>query len=207
MSTFREKLIALVHDSPGLTDRELTDRLVGKSAGQQAVNQAARSLVSRGHVIRKQHADGKIGNYPASKDGAATVLPVTPARSAHVASGLSEDDVKRCVKEWLESDGWQVVVRWGRERGTDNEATRDGGCWVIEAKGCGSLNAMRVNYFLGMLGEILQRMDDVAARYSIALPDIQQFRRLWERLPEVAKSRTRITALFVSTDGAVVEVR
>jgi len=29
---------------------------------------------------------------------------------------------------------------------------------------------MRVNYFLGVLGETLQRMDDAQAKYSIALP-------------------------------------
>lgn len=78
--------------------------------------------------------------------------------------------------------------------------------WIIEAKGCGSLNPMRVNYFLGILGELLQRMNDTDARYSIALPDITQYRRLWQRLPELAKSRTTISALFVGAGGSVEEV-
>jgi len=66
---------------------------------------------------------------------------------------------------------------------------------------------MRANYFIGILGETLQRMDDPAAKYSIAVPDIAQFRGLWSRLPSVAKSRTAITALFVSENGSVEEVR
>jgi hypothetical protein len=37
--------------------------------------------------------------------------------------------------------------------------------WVIEAKGGGSLNPMRVNYFLAVLGELLQRMSDPCARH------------------------------------------
>jgi hypothetical protein len=45
---------------------------------------------------------------------------------------------------------------------------------------------MRVNYFLGALGEILQRMEDPTAKYSIALPDLQQFRNLWKKLPSLA---------------------
>ncbi len=65
---------------------------------------------------------------------------------------------------------------------------------------------MRVNYFLSILGELLQRMDDPDARYSIALPDMQQFRRLWQRLPQLAKARTTISALFVSPSGKVEEV-
>ena len=63
---------------------------------------------------------------------------------------------------------------------------------------------MRHNYFLTVLGETLQRMDDSTAHYSIAMPDIGKFRDLWQRLPGLAKTRTRITALFVSRDGRVV---
>jgi hypothetical protein len=65
---------------------------------------------------------------------------------------------------------------------------------------------MRVNYFLGALGEILQRMDDPDARYSVAFPDIAQFRRLWERLPALAKKRTGISALFVAASGEITHV-
>ena len=67
---------------------------------------------------------------------------------------LSEDEVKRGVKAWLEAAGWQVSVVWGRGRGIDIHATKGNERWVIEAKGCGSLNPMRVNYFVSMLGEL-----------------------------------------------------
>ena len=62
---------------------------------------------------------------------------------------------------------------------------------------------MRVNYFLGVLSETLQRMDDPKAAYSIALSDLKQFRNLWTSLPLLAKQRTVITALFVRADGQV----
>ena len=81
----------------------------------------------------------------------------------------SEDKVKRSLKAWLEASGWEVSVIWGRAHGIDLEAKRNGQRWIIEAKGCGSRNPMRVNYFLGILGELLQRMDDPDVRYSIAL--------------------------------------
>ena len=62
---------------------------------------------------------------------------------------------------------------------------------------------MRVNYFLAILGETLQRMSDQDARYSIALPDMNQYRRLWAKLPDLAKQRTQITLLLVSNIGEV----
>ena len=119
---------------------------------------------------------------------------------------LSEDEVKRHIQAWLESTGWTVTVIFGRGQGVDIDALRSDRRWIIEAKGCGSRNAMRVNYFLGVLGELLQRMSDPEAKYSIALPDLPQFRQLWKRLPELAKRRTTISALFVNSSGRVEEV-
>ena len=84
-------------------------------------------------------------------------------------------------------------------------AFREGERWIIEVKGISSLPAMRVNYFLAILGETLQRMDDPDSK-SICLPNVQQFRNLWARLPRLAKRRTQITALFVAVTGEVAEV-
>ena len=119
---------------------------------------------------------------------------------------MPEDEVKRHVESWLRRDGWQVNVQWGHQPGIDIEATRGSERWVIEAKGCGSLQPMRVNYFIGILGETLQRMDDPAAHYSIALPDLPQYRGLWQRLPRLAKTRTGISILFVGSDGKIAHL-
>ena len=118
---------------------------------------------------------------------------------------LSEDNLKKHLAKWLEAAGWGVTIAWGKERGIDIIATRSGYRWIIEAKGIGSRPEMRVNYFLAILGELLQRMNDNTARYSIALPDVPQFRGLWQRLPRVAKARLSISALFVNSDGTVLE--
>jgi hypothetical protein len=91
---------------------------------------------------------------------------------------LQEESVKEILNKWLQSKGWKTELARGHQHGIDINATTDDKRWVIEVKGCGSRNAMRVNYFLAILGEILQRMDDPNARYSIALPNIQQFRKL-----------------------------
>lgn len=64
---------------------------------------------------------------------------------------------------------------------------------------------MRVNYFLAILGELLQRMSDADAHYSIALPDLPQYRGLWNRLPALSKERTTMSALFIADTGVVTE--
>ena len=204
MPTLAQRIVSLMEKRPGLSDREIADALLGAGAAQQSVNQACRALVSRGVLSRAKRKDGRIGNFPLGSE----VVPRTKPDQA-VASpskktdGLTEDEVKHAIQQWLEQDGWTTTVRWGHQQGIDIEAFRPGERWVIEAKGSGSRQPMRVNYFLSMLGELLQRMNDPNARYSIALPDLPQYVALWSRLPALAKERGRISALFVSQDGSV----
>jgi hypothetical protein len=65
---------------------------------------------------------------------------------------------------------------------------------------------MRRNYFLSLSGATLERMNDPTARYSIALPNMAQFKGLWMRLPDPAKDRLTASALFVSQDGTIEEL-
>ncbi|HEX9809593.1 MAG TPA: MarR family transcriptional regulator, partial [Alphaproteobacteria bacterium] len=160
-------------------------------------------LEARGQITRRQRSDGRIGNWLMGDNREAIVKSTTVAASSSNDSSLSEDAVKKFLMAWLERDGWEVAVAWGKSRGVDIEAKRAGKRWLIEVKGCGSRPEMRVNYFIGMLGELLQRMDDSQARYSIALPDMKQFRGLWARLPTLAKQRLGLSILFVAETGHI----
>lgn len=202
MPTLSNRIIELLRRQSGVSDREITDALVGTGAPQQPVNQACRHLETRGIILRRNRSDGRIGNYLADRD---ITLEVPAARelTREHDDNLSEDALKQVLRHFLARDGWETTVAWGKSHGIDIEARRGAERWIIEVKGPGSRSAMRVNYFIGILGEILQRMDDPNARYSIALPDLPQFRRLWQRLPALAKSRAAITALFVDADGNV----
>ena len=113
---------------------------------------------------------------------------------------LQEERIKEILNKWLQSEGWVTKVAEGNARGIDIEAKKDTKIWVIEVKGCGSRSQMKNNYFLAIIGTILQRMNDNNARYSIALPNLPKYRRLWSELPLIAKQRTQIDAIFVNSD-------
>lgn len=210
MPTRKERILEYVAKRPGKTDREITDAVDGRSAGQQAVNQACHQLTTAGVLERRKRDDGRIGNYPTGK-------PYDPLRSDRKTNikptagtdrnALQEDEIKARLDAWLRNRGWSTDIAWGQAHGVDICANKGDQRWIIEAKGCGSRQPMRVNYFLAVLGEALQRMDDPCAKYSIALPDMVQFRRLWDRLPTLAKGRTKITVLFVEKTGNVREDR
>ena len=204
MAIMKESVLALVRSAPGLTDREIANRLLGSRARQARVHQSARSLAAEGLIARRRRYDGKLGNYPAAVSQGPS-LPTAGGESIEAVDPLSEDEVKRKLKAWLEGVGW-IVVTGGRSQGIIIAALQSGRRWVIEAKGRGSLDPMQVNDFPGVLGELLQQMRDPQAKYSVALPDLPRFRRLWNRLPNPAKRRTGISALFVDDAGRVREV-
>jgi len=195
------QVICLLQDKPGLSDREITDRLLGPGRPQQSTNGMCRRLEKNGVLVRRLRPDGIRGNYLVSASGEEPATQrVDPGEERSM--GASEDEVKQALAAYLTSQGWTIrCIAWGNSRGVDIEAERRGQRWLIEVKGIGSRPEMRQNYFLGVLGQILCRMDDPAAKYSIAVPDTQQFRGLWSRLPTEAKSRTQITALFVGEAG------
>lgn len=203
MTSLSEQILRVVGETPGMTDREITDQLRGHKAPQQSINQTARALEVQGLLQRrKRPEDGLIGNYPSSFD--VPKLSKMPNQTSESSvEALSEDEIKLVLNDWLQSAGWTTQVAWGKRPGIDIAANRGQQRWIIEVKGPGSRSAMRVNYFIGILGETLQRMDDPRAQYSIALPDLKQYRKLWERLPELAKSRTTISLLLVSQEGSI----
>lgn len=206
MPTLADRIIRLLREHPGRSDREMTDTVLGRGSAPQHVNQVCRRLESRGVIIRRNRPDGRLGNY-LSEQHIATEPRDSEKSPAPEGDPLSEDAIKRALETWLRSGGWKTTTAWGRSRGIDIEATKGTQRWVIEVKGRGSTPQEQGNYFLSVLGQVLQCMDDKDAKYSIALPDLPRFRGLWQRLPDPAKRRTRLSALLVDEKRTVIESR
>lgn len=185
---------------PNCTELQIARALYGPSAVQQQVNTYLRRLSAAGIVLRDRQSGVYTYTLP---DSIIAPNPSSTTPSPVSLIGLSEDEIKVMLRAWLEAQDYNVRVMMGKDRGIDIDARRNNIRWIIEVKGAGSRPQMRVNYFLAMLGEVLQRMDDPTAKYSIALPDMEQFRRLWQRLPTLAKERTQVTALFIDREGNV----
>lgn len=67
MTTRKEQILRVLGQSNGLTDRELTERIDGRSAKQQPINQICRRMADEYVIERKKRKDGLIGNYLISR--------------------------------------------------------------------------------------------------------------------------------------------
>jgi hypothetical protein len=184
---------ALRLSSLPLDDDELARRL--GASQRQTINQTCRRLQAIGVLTRYQGPDGKIVNALVTEEESAASRTSAPTRKA--GGLLSEDEVKVAVKAHLENEGWRVQVAWGRDRGIDIEARLDDQRLLLEAKGEAANPPQQVNYFLGALGELVQRFTDAGARYGLALPDNAQFRGLVDRLPQLVRERLGLKIYFV----------
>ena len=199
----RERILEFLAQYPGRDDDEIAAAL--KIRPRQTVNQICRKLLDENLLRREPGERGKTVNFviASSSGAAANVARSVPELSSDL---MTEDQVKAALQTVLKSNGWSVKIAWGRQRGIDIEAERAGERWIIECKGEGSLAPMQNNYFVSVIGELMQRMSDPHAKHSIAFPDRPKFRRLWLELPTTVKERLQLSALFVSSEGTVVEL-
>ena len=63
MATLKEKILSLISDHNGLTDREITNTIYGATYPQQAVNSTCNAMNRNGLINRFVRKDGKIGNF------------------------------------------------------------------------------------------------------------------------------------------------
>jgi hypothetical protein len=195
-------IIRLLEYNPGLSDKEIAHIVKARTESPQYINQKCRYLESEGILRRKKREDGLIGNW-LTENG--LLQSITRHALDGDAGSFPEKKIKKYLESYLASQGWEAKVAWGFTHGVDIEARRGLQKWIIEVKGAEPLNPLPVNIFVSVLGEVLQRMDDPDCKYSVAIPDLEQFRRLWERLPLLSRQRTGITVLLVSLTGEVME--
>lgn len=204
MATIADRIIRALRQAGPLDDDVLARRL-GVSP-RQSINQAARALESMGTVRRYVGREGKLVSELVAWSDVDNEHEVrrTTHRAPSANGGLiSEDDVKAAVKDHLGHLGYVVRVAWGRERGIDIDATHsERPRLIIEAKGqAAKPGAQQVNYFLGAIGELVQRMDDPGAQYGLALSEHRQYLGLISRLPRLARERMSLVVYFVGRDA------
>ncbi len=204
MGEIEKIIITTLKKRPGLSDKELAEAIRGRGKPSQYINQKCRVLAAQGILDRKARADGRLGNW--LTDDSYYLKARNEQRTAAHTADIAEKRIKQVLESYLTAQKWEPRISWSSGHGIDIDASRGDDRWIIEVKGAEDCNPAWVNLFLTVLGELLQRMDNPQCKYSIALPDIDHLRRLWERLPPLAKRRTGISALFVNPQGDITEI-
>jgi hypothetical protein len=188
----------------GLDDDELS-QLSGVTPRQQ-VNMICRKLEADGIVLRERdYTRGKTVNRLTGQEagGTARAKPFERPQGGTKGSLLSEDDVKRAVRDHLRQHGWTVSEpAWGQKTGIDIQAVMQNRVLVVEAKGEVQSDQQMGNYFLGALGELIQRMDSPDKEYALAFPEHRRYVNMVARLPLWVKRHLRLQFFFVRREDS-----
>ena len=196
--TVAQRVIAALREHGPKNDDQLA-ALIG--ADRHHVNQVARALEKGEMLKRSVGPRGKLINVLVRDAGAGA--KAEPPAKTQPTQLMAEDTVKRALYAYLEARGCIGRVAWAHAPGIDIDVTGPDGRLIIEAKGEAASNPQQLNYFLGALGELVQRMSDESARYGLAFPDNRQYRRLASRLPTPVWPRLRLVVYLVAADGKV----
>jgi hypothetical protein len=229
MSSVSQQIIALLESSSGLTDREIAERLLGKGAAQQPINQAARMLERQGAIQRKKRPDGLIGNYFINSP-----LPVSATAPKNISTSQLETDVTKdwfwegnvvdCLAQFLVTKDWQIVSKantHSKERGVDIHAAKSKTVLLIEAKGFPSTsyrdpkrsseakptnpnNQAQQWYSHALLKVMRLQTEYPQAIVALGLPDFPRYRKLFEET-QTGLQKLGIVLLATSEDGDVSE--
>lgn len=199
--TVAERVVASLRTHGPKDDDELA-ALTG--ANRHQINQVARALEKRELLKRSVGPGGKLVNVLVGDAGADLVAG--PPRMRKPDHLMAEDTVKRFLYAHLLAEGYSGDVAWAHAPGIDIDVVGPGGRLIIEAKGEAASNQQQHNYFLGALGELVQRMSDDSARYGLAFPDHRQYRGLAKRLPSLVWQRLQLVVYLVAADGTVTTI-
>lgn len=103
------------------------------------------------------------------------------------------------IKEWLEEKGWQT-----EEHNKYIEACRDNQRWIIDIYQATRGRKMPLP---NKLTDIIKKMEDADAYYSVALVDSPIYRKQWNEIPTAAKERLQVSVLLADRLGHILEMK
>ena len=109
------------------------------------------------------------------------------------------NELPSLIKEWLEEKGWETI-----EHNRYIEAKKQERKWFIDIY---QTTRGRKVPLPSKLTDMIKKMDDNDAYYSVALVDSPIYRKQWNEIPSVAKERLQVSVILADRMGHVLEMK
>lgn len=145
------------------------------------------------------HLEERNAMFPPKKRGRPAKDEETKIIEKSLKSNRTTENLIEIIKLWLNERGWETSI----EKNTI-EAVKENRKWLINVQGSkrGRKQPLPVK-----LNSILKEIDDEDAQYSIAFNDSLLYRKQWNDLPKVLKSKLNMSVLLADRGGNIQEVK
>lgn len=108
------------------------------------------------------------------------------------------EDLCNLIKSWLAEHSWEYV-----ENKDYIEAHNGKGRWIINVQG---IKRGRKQTLPVKVSEVMKRMSDTSAHYSIAFNDSITYRRQWNEIPTQVKEKLNMSVILADKKGNIIEL-
>ncbi|MBQ7890060.1 MAG: AT hook domain-containing protein [Erysipelotrichaceae bacterium] len=137
--------------------------------------------------------------FPSKKRGRPLKTEEEKRKARMLKTNRSTDDLKELIMLWLNERGWTVTSESNNLR-----AIKDDQLWIINVQGSqrGRKQTLPVK-----INSILNDIVDEDAYYSVAFNDSASYRKQWNDVPKVLKTKLKVSVLFADKNGKVLQFR
>lgn len=153
------------------------------------------------HLTVVFHLDGMESRnpmFPSKKRGRPAKSEEEKRAARKAKMKRNTEDLCNLIKSWLGEHGWEY-----NENKDYIEAHSGEKRWVINVQG---MKRGRRQTLPVKLSEVIKRIDDVNAHYSIAFNDSITYRRQWNEIPEAVKERLNMSVILADKKGNITEL-
>jgi DNA-binding MarR family transcriptional regulator len=101
-----DRILKLLREKSGLSDREITNQLFGPGQAQQTTNQVCRRLERSGLIERRKRHDGRIGNYFSNSERSKATMARKAGLRVFLCHASGDKPAVKKLYERLEGDGF-----------------------------------------------------------------------------------------------------
>ncbi len=143
--------------------------------------------------------EGRAALFPPKKRGRPAKEEELRKAEQMMKNNRTTENLIQLITAWLAERGWETNV----EKNII-EARKEECKWLINVQGSrrGRKQPLPVK-----LNAILKEIDDEEAQYSIAFNDSTIYRKQWNDLPKVLKSKLKMSVLLADKVGNIQEVK
>lgn len=137
--------------------------------------------------------------FPPKKRGRPAKDEELRQQQKYLKSNRSTESLVQIINAWLNERGWTTIIDKNKI-----EATKEENRWLINVQGSkrGRKQPLPVK-----LNSILKEIDDENAQYSIAFNDSTLYRKQWNDLPKILKSKLNMSVLLADKSGNIQEMK
>lgn len=143
--------------------------------------------------------ENRAAMFPPKKRGRPAKDEELRLQQKYLKSNRSTENLVQIINVWLNERGWTTTIDKNKI-----EAIKEESRWLINVQGSkrGRKQPLPVK-----LNSILKEIDDENAQYSIAFNDSTLYRKQWNDLPKILKSKLNMSVLLADKSGNIQEMK